>query len=150
MRLRSSAPDVERVVVEPPGTLGYARTTLRDRTSCSVSVKKASIYNQNPLILGRSSPSGPLSAARPRQNVRPDRAAQCESVCCVAFGFSPSHQVLGIADWECLSVRPGGIIRGVRGPVIREVASRQPASAFEFSMPNPSRSSFAARLDLST
>ena len=77
-------------------------------------------------------------------------AAQCESVCCVAFGFSPSHQVLGTADWECLSVRPGAVILGVREPVIGEVAARQPATAFVFSMSNPSRNSLAARLDLST
>ena len=68
----------------------------------------------------------------------------------VAFGFSPSHQVLGTADWECLSVRPGAVILGVREPVIGEVAARQPASAFVSSMSNPSRNSLAARLDLST
>ena len=38
---------------------------------------------------GRCSPSGPLSAARPRQSVSPDRSAQRWSVCSEAFVFSP-------------------------------------------------------------
>jgi hypothetical protein len=41
-------------------------------------------------------------------------------------------------------------VRGVREPVIGEVAARQPASAFVSSMSNPSRNSLAARSDLST
>ena len=64
--------------------------------------------------------------------------------------FPPLHQVLGTAGPECLSVRPGAVIRGVREPVIGKVAGRQPASAFVSSMSNTSRNSLAARLDLST
>ena len=44
----------------------------------------------------------------------------------------------------------GAVVRGAREQVIGEVAAPQPASAFVFSMPNPSRNSLVARLDLST
>ena len=67
------------------------------------------------------------------------------SLCFFAAGPGARDRRFGVPER-----RTGAVIRGVREPVIGEVAARQPASAVVSSMSNPSRNSLVARLDLST